>query len=133
MNSKNKNLGMLLGSAGAILGGLLWIIITGIVLKSVLFITVPSILLVASILIVIKLYNMLPEKWYIILGATILFLVIINIIFVNILYSKIPDFVGEISTGKNQMGLLQINIFLAIFSFWGFFCIFLGVFKKKKG
>ena len=132
MNSKNKNLGMLLGSVGAILGGLLWIVITGIVLKSILFITVPSILAVASILIVIKLYNMFPEKWYIILGLLILFLVIINLIFVNILYSKIPDFVGEISTGKNQMGLLQINIFLAIFSFWGLFCIFIRIFKKKK-
>ena len=52
MSAKSKNLGIILGSIGAILGGLLWIIITGIVLKSVLFIAVPSICAVASILIV---------------------------------------------------------------------------------
>ena len=132
MSVKSKNLGIILGSIGAMLGGLLWIIITGIVLKSVLFIAVPSICAVASILIVLKLYNMFPEKWLIILGSLILFLVIINIVSVNILYSKIPDFVGGISTGKNQMGLLQINIFHAIFSFWGLFCIFIEIFKKKK-
>ena len=46
--------------------------------------------------------------------------------------AKIPDFVGEISTGKNQMGLLQLSLFLAVFSFWGLFCIFVGILKKKK-
>jgi len=132
MNIKGKNLGIILGSAGAVLGGLLWIIITGIVIKSALFIILPSIIAVASILIVIKLYYMYPEKWLVSLGSLILFLGIINVIFVNILYSRIPAFIGEISTGKNQMGLIQLNTFLAIFSFWGLFCIFAGIFKKKK-
>jgi hypothetical protein len=132
MNTRGKNLGIILGSAGAILGGLLWIIITGIVIKSALFIILPSIISVASILIVIKLYYAYPEKWLVILGSLILLLVIINVVFVNILYPKIPDFVGKIITGKNQMGLIQLNTFLAIFSFWGLFCIFVGIFKKKK-
>ena len=132
MNTRGKNLGIILGLGGAILGGLLWIIITGIIIKSAIFIILPSIIAVASILIVIKLYNMFPEKWLVILGSLILFLVIINVISVNILYPKIPDFVGEINTGKNQMGLIQLNTFLAIFSFWGLFCIFVGIFKKKK-
>ena len=72
------------------------------------------------------------QKWLVSSGSLILFLGIINVIFVNILYSRIPAFIGEISTGKNQMGLIQLNTFLAIFSFWGLFCIFAGIFKKKK-
>ncbi|MBM3709515.1 MAG: hypothetical protein FJW61_03720 [Actinobacteria bacterium] len=132
MSIKGKDLGIILGSAGAIFGGLLWIIITGIVIKSALYIILPSIIAVAGILIVIKLYYMYPEKWLVILGSLLLLLVIINAVFLNLLYPKIPDFIGEISTGKNQMALLQINIFLAIFSFWGLFCIFVGIFKKKK-
>jgi hypothetical protein len=68
----------------------------------------------------------------IILGSLILFLVIINIVSFNILYPKIPESIGEISTGKNQMALIQINTFLAIFSLWGLFCIFIGIFRKKK-
>lgn len=132
MNEKMKNLGIIIGSGGAIFGGILWIIIAGVVLKSALFIIIPSICAVASFLIVLKLYNMFPGKWLIILGGLILFLIMVNIIFVNALYPKIPDYVGEISTGKNQMGLIQLNLFLAMFSFWGLFCIFFGIFKQKK-
>ncbi len=132
MNLKGKDLGIILGSAGTVIGGLTWIIITGIVIKSTLIVTVTSILAVASILIIVKLYYMFPEKWLIILGSLILFLVIINIVFLNILYPKIPEFIGEISTGKSEVALIQINTFLAIFSVWGLFCIFIGIFKKKK-
>jgi len=76
--------------------------------------------------------NLKGKDLGIILGSLILFLVIINIVFLNILYPKIPEFIGETSTGKNEIGLIQINTFLAIFSLWGLFCIFIGIFKKKK-
>jgi hypothetical protein len=91
-----------------------------------------SIIATASILTVIILFNMFPEKWLVILGSPILFLVIINVISVNILYPKIPDFIGKIGTCKNQVSLIQLNTFFAIFSFWKLFCISVGVFKKEK-
>ncbi|MBN2073831.1 MAG: hypothetical protein JW770_07805, partial [Actinobacteria bacterium] len=62
-----------------------------------------------------------PEKWLIILGSLIIFLVIANFFFINILYGGIPEYIGEMSTGRNQTGLLQINIFIGIFAFWGFY------------
>ncbi len=130
MPSKGQKLGIFLGLFGTILGGLLWIIITGIVLKSMIFIIIPAVLLIASTVIVYLIYNKYPHKWLVILGALIIFLVIINLIFINILYQRIPDYVGGITTGKNEMSLLQVNIFLGIFAFWGIFCLVLGIFKK---
>ncbi len=130
MPSKGQKLGIFLGLFGTMLGGFLWIIITGIVLKSMIFIIIPAVLLIASTVIVYLIYNKYPHKWLVILGALIIFLVIVNFIFINILYQRIPDYVGDISTGRNQMGLLPINIFLGIFSLWGIFCIVLGIFKK---
>ena len=133
MQSRGQNTGIFLGFFGAILGGLLWIIITGIVLKSMIFIIVPSALLIGSMVIVYLFYKKYPRKWLVILGALIIFLVAVNFIFANILYQSIPDYVGGISTGKNEMSLLQINIFLGMFAFWGLFCIIVGIFRKHPG
>jgi len=133
MLSKGQNLGIFLGSFGALLGGLLWIIITGIALKSIIFMIIPVVLLIAGMAIVYLFYKKYPDRWLVILGALIIFLVVVNFIFANILYQMIPDYIGGISTGKDQMGPLQINIFLGIFAFWGIFCIILGVFKKRHG
>jgi len=49
MLSKGQNLGIFLGSFGALLGGLLWIIITGIALKSIIFIIAPVLLVIFHI------------------------------------------------------------------------------------
>ena len=130
MLTKGQKLGIFLGLFGTMLGGFLWIIITGIVLKSMIFIIIPAVLLIASTVIVYLVYNKYPHKWLVILGALIIFLVIVNLIFINILYQRIPDYVGGITTGKNEMSLLQVNIFLGIFAFWGIFCLVLGIFKK---
>lgn len=132
MKSNKQKIGIAAGLIGAILGGLIWIIIVGIVLRSALFIAVPSIIAVASLVVFIKIYYMFPQRWLTILGALFLFLAIVNIIFINILYPIIPDYVGEISTGKNQMSLLQVYVFLAMFFVWGIFCILIDYFKKKK-
>jgi drug/metabolite transporter (DMT)-like permease len=133
MQLRGQNIGIFLGLLGAVLGGLLWIIITGIVLKSAIFIVIPAVLMILSIVIVYLCYKKYPGKWLLILGILIIFLVAVNFIFANILYQSIPDSVGGITTGKNEMSLLQVNIFLGIFAFWGIFCIIIGTIRKHPG
>jgi hypothetical protein len=133
MLPKGQNLGVFLGSLGAILGSLLWIIITGVVLKSMIFIIIPAVIMIAGMAVFYLFYKKYPQKWLVILGALIVFLVMVNLIFANILYQRIPDYIGGISTGKEQMGLLQVNIFLGVFAFWGIFCIIVGLIRKRPG
>ena len=131
MKERNAKLGIIFGSIGAIVGGLLWIIIAGIAIKSILFIVIPAVLIVIFISATIVLYNRYPALWLIIIGMLILCLTAANFIFLNLLFTQIPDSLWGIDTGKNQYALIQLNIFLGIFSFWGLFCLIFGIFKKR--
>jgi Ca2+/Na+ antiporter len=131
MKEKNAKLGIIFGSIGATIGGLLWIIIAGIAIKSILFIVVPAILIVIFISATIVLYNRYPALWLIIIGMLILCLTAVNFIFLNLVFTQIPDSLRDIDTGKNQYALIQSNIFLGIFSFSGLFCLIFGIFKKR--
>lgn len=131
MDNKYARLGIIFGAAGSIIGGLLWIIIAGVAISSPLFIIIPSMLAIIFFALVIIFYNKYPKYWLIILGVLILGLIFTNFIFLNILFKQIPESIWGIDTGRNQYSIMQLNIFLGIFSFWGLFCIILGVFKKK--
>ena len=131
MKERNAKLGIIFGSIGAIVGGLLWIIIAGIAIKSILFIVIPAVLIVIFISATIVLYNRYPALWLIIIGILILCLTAANFIFLNLLFTQIPDSLWGIDTGKNQYALIQLNIFLGMFSFLGLSCLIFGIFKKR--
>lgn len=131
MKERNAKLGIIFGSIGATVGGLLWIIIAGIAIKSILFIVIPAVLIVIFISATIVLYNRYPALWLIIIGMLILCLTAANFIFLNLVFTQIPDSLRGIDTGKNQYALIQLNIFLGIFSFSGLFCLIFGIFKKR--
>ena len=131
MKERNAKLGIIFGSIGATVGGLLWIIIAGIAIKSILFIVIPAVLIVIFISATIVLYNRYPALWLIIIGMLILCLTAANFIFLNLVFTQIPDSLWGIDTGKNQYALIQLNIFLGIFSFSGLFCLIFGIFKKR--
>ena len=131
MKERNAKLGIIFGSIGATVGGLLWIIIAGIAIKSILFIVIPAVLIVIFISATTVLYNRYPALWLIIIGMLILCLTAANFIFLNLVFTQIPDSLWGIDTGKNQYALIQLNIFLGIFSFSGLFCLIFGIFKKR--
>jgi len=131
MKERNAKLGIIFGSIGATVGGLLWIVIAGIAIKSILFIVIPAVLIMIFISATTVLYNRYPALWLIIIGMLILCLAAANFIFLNLVFTQIPDSLGGIDTGKNQYALIQLNIFLGIFSFSGLFCLIFGIFKKR--
>jgi len=131
MKERNAKLGIIFGSIGATVGGLLWIVIAGIAIKSILFIVIPAVLIMIFISATTVLYNRYPALWLIIIGMLILCLATANFIFLNLVFTQIPDSLGGIDTGKNQYALIQLNIFLGIFSFSGLFCLIFGIFKKR--
>ena len=105
---------IIVGSLGAIFGGILWIVIVGVILKSIFIITVPLALGILCFFTVSILASKYPKKYLSILGITILLVSEINFIFINLLFKKIPSQICNILTGKECFTVLQINIFLAI-------------------
>ena len=130
--AKPERFTIIMAVTGAVVGGLCWLVIMGIALKSWTCILIPVFLGAFCLYGVIKLYSRHPTRKFTIIGLAILWLVIINFISVNALYDSIPDTLGGISTGKNQISLNMLNLYLGIFSLAGFIFIIVDILGGKR-
>ncbi|MFH1622678.1 MAG: hypothetical protein ABIA97_06130 [Candidatus Omnitrophota bacterium] len=128
---QSEKSGIIIGTIGATFGSIAWIVVSGIVIKSLLFILLPLFAGLVCIIMVIKLYKIHPERAFTIMGLAILWLVIVNFVFGNIIYDRIPDTLGGMSTNKNQFNLLRLNVFFGVFSMMGFWFIVKDILGKK--
>ena len=119
------------GIVGATIGGIGWIIILGIVLRSPAVTTIAAVLGVITLFVALKLYQISPDRTFAIIGTVLLWLIIINSIFLNVLYEAIPEKLGVLTTGKDQFSLLMLNIQIGIFSVVGFFFLILDIINTR--
>ncbi len=122
----NKKLGLIYGSLGAILGGILWITLLGIVLKSFFIISLSLLLAALSFATVLFFSKKYPNNDLSTFGILTLWLTSINLIFINTLYEEIPKNIGTLSTGKESLTLGEINFFLGVLFLTGLFLTFKG-------
>ena len=130
--TQSQKTGVIGGTIGATIGFTAWLIIMGISIKSPLIILMPIIWGLICVVGVIKLYNINPSRKFAIVGIGLLWLVVLNFILGNILYDKIPDTLGSISTGKEQFSLVKINIFLGLMALLGFYFLIKDILEKKN-
>lgn len=127
-----RKAGLVIGSAGAIFGSILWIVILGAVLKSVITVTIPIALGIICFFAVVILADRYPERYLSILGVMILLVSEINFVFANLLFERIPNEVCGISTGKECFTAVHINIFIAIFFIAGLALILTDALRRAK-
>lgn len=120
------------GIVGATIGGIGWIIILGIVLRSPAVVTISTALGVTTLFVSLKLYRIRPDRAFAVIGIVILWLIIINSIFLNVLFEMIPETLGFLTTGKSRFSLIMLNIQMGIFSIVGFFFLILDVINSGK-
>ena len=120
------------GIIGATIGGIAWLVCAGISIQSPLTAILPLILGIIGAFVEIKLYNNKPERKYALMGIGLLWLVIINFIFVNIIYDKLPNTFLGISTGKDTFNLTHLNISLGGISLLGFYFLIKDIIGKKN-
>lgn len=130
MNNQQRT-GILSGAGGSIFGGLCWLVISGFVIKSWPVAVIPVILGAICFYGVMKLYDERPERSAAIMGAAVLFIVVINFIFANMIYDKLPSSLGGMTTGKDSFSISQLNIFFGLLSLLGFGMIIQDI--RKKG
>jgi len=130
--NKQEKLGVILGVGGASFGSVLWLVILGIALKSWTISIVPLLLAAIAVVFSIRLYDINPEKKFTVLGAAILWLIIINFVYLNMFYDKIPAMACGISTGKEQCNIVQLNVYLGLLSLIGFIFIIIDILRKKS-
>jgi len=129
---KGERMGFIMGTAGATLGALLWLVILGIVIRSILLIVLPVIFGLTCVVAAVKLYSMRPQKKLSIMGLAILWLIFWNSLLANFYYERIPQNVGTLTTGKNQFSLMHINIMLAVFFLAGCVLIVKDILSEIK-
>ncbi len=129
---RGEKLGLIGGIGGAALGATLWLVILGVVIRSTLLIALPLIIGSICVYSAMRLYNIMPERKFSILGLAFIWLVFWNAILCNFYFEKIPQNIGNISTGKNQISLAQINIMFALFFLAGCGLVLRDIIKGKK-
>jgi len=128
----SRRTGIIAGSAGAIFGSLIWIIILGITLKSIYIAVIPMILGLLAFLVVVFIANKKPDKFLRITGVLLVYISGINLVFLNFLFNRIPDTIGGVSTGKSLFTLLQLNFFVGIFLIAGIIILIKDFRASKK-
>lgn len=123
----------MLGSAGAIAGGFAWIVMMGCVLRSVFIAAAPVVLGVLCYAAMAALARRFPRKKAAILGFIAVCVSSVNIVFVNVLYERIPDKVGDISTGKESFSAAGIIFFLVVVLIFGIALILKDAINRDDG
>jgi hypothetical protein len=138
---KIPKIGMIGALGGMIIGCISWIIIVGVSLGSLQIIIFPIIFGLICILFAWRSYRLHPERSLSIVGAALIWLMVLNFMAANFLYELIPETIWEdapqqyvqfFTTGKSQVGLLFINIWLSIFTLAGIVLIIVDIARTKK-
>lgn len=128
---KTYNAGAAIGIMGGALGSVIWLFITGLATNSPFFAFVPTLCGLAGGFFALFLLTRRPERRQLIAGGVILWLVVINFIFGNLLFDRIPPTVWGMSTGKEQFSRLHMNLLLVAMSLFGIYLMSQGWNKKS--
>jgi hypothetical protein len=123
-----KNLaGAFYGSMlGLLLGGYLWIIIVGMVLKTWVWVVLPLCLGTVAFLGAWIGYRRNPRKITGYVGLVLIWVVLSNMVAIDVLYDKIPYTLGEITTGKEMINPHLFQYILLGVSVIGFLMVLRG-------
>ena len=134
--------GVIGGIIGATFGAFCWVLILGIVIKEPLLIYLPIISGLICVFGFVKLWDSFPQRIFSIVGIVILWLTILDMIFANIYYSRIPErlyhgsdplLLSLFSTNKAQFSPLIINLFFGVFIIIGCAFILTDIIKARHG
>ena len=123
----------MLGSlVGGTVGGFGWVVLFGIANRSLLMTGVPLIVGAICVTVGMRLFDARPQRQFAIAGLAELWIVLFDLLFVNLWYDKIPETLAGITTGKAQWSLLSLNLFLLVFSMLGFACVIKDILNSHK-
>lgn len=100
--------------AGSVLGSFAWIFILGIFINRPIVLIIAFIASLLGMVVPYKIYIKNKNKVFSIIGFVSVWIIMVNGIFINVLYKWIPERIGQFTTGKVGMSLTKINISLWI-------------------
>jgi hypothetical protein len=107
--------------------GVVWIIIAGIVRNSFWLTAIPLLLGIACIAGAVKLYSLRPDRAFAILGITVLWYIVTNFVFANLLSLSIPGELSDVNAPFLAARLTMLNIQIGFLSSVGFMFIIMDL------
>lgn len=127
--SRNKNLAIAI--SGIVIGGLSWLIIAGFAVGSFIISAVFLVLAVFSLLALLRLLDRKPARHKGVVGVAILWVVILNFIGVELVYSELPAELLGISTGKDVLSAMAVRMLLSAAALLGFWFLIVDLKHSK--
>lgn len=118
--AKSGKRGLLVGAIMGTLGGLLWIVLLGYVIRSPLFIVLPPLLGAMGVAGMVKLYSLKPERLWGIIGLMFFWLLVLNFVFGNLILDQASKVMPEVTRLGSQFSILHFNVFAGALSVLGF-------------
>jgi len=112
--SPDRRIGFLGGLAGVILGGVSWLVISGIVIGAPLVWGLSLGAGLALWLAARYAYGARPERWSTILGVVLLCFLLVNALLLDQVWDRIPKRLVGVPTGQPIVPLLQIRLTLGL-------------------
>jgi len=129
MVTDNRKSNFLLGALGSLLGGTLWAFLSAFVIPSASMMILTCLFLAIGGYAVYLGWKVFPERSHSVMGILLLWLVIGNLVLVNLYYDQIPAMVAGFPTNVDNIDAAYLNLALVAFSFLGF-CMILQDLKK---
>ncbi len=98
----NRRWGFLGGTAGAVLGGFIWIVVAGVVLRDPRMWASGAAVAVATWWAAARFFFRYPARVVAILGVTMLFVVLVDWIYLGLLLPRLPEQSGSVSFGTSR-------------------------------
>ena len=110
----DRRIGFLGGLAGVILGGVSWLVISGIVIGAPLVWGLSLATGLGLWLAARHAFATRPERWSTILGVVMLCVLLFNALLLDPVWDRIPERLFGVHTGRGPVPLLQIRFTLGL-------------------
>lgn len=130
MNGSQQKAGFYGGVFGGVAGGFTWLAMTGFIIHRPLVALAALAAAGVTILAALLAFKRFPARQLTLTGLVIIWVVIVNLIFIPRVYDAIPASVGGMTTGKEVFSEMKLMLLVGALSLLGFFMIYLDL---KRG
>ena len=108
--TRSERIGIIGGFVGAAFGSVAWLIVFGIIVRWPFAAAAPFVLAGLGVIGAIRLLDAYPERRLTAAGLLLLWIAAINLVFLNVLWDRIPETVNRMPTGKTPTGMLWATV-----------------------
>ena len=130
--SKGNASGFIFGTIGMVVGALSWLIVSGIGVGSIMYTAIPVFACIFLICLSTLFYSKKPEWNFLVLGANIFILSMLNYFLGNQIFDQMPDALLGMDGIQESWHIDELNKWFFVMAMSGLIIIFFGLLNRRK-